>query len=106
MNVAIKPSTVNLIAKLLHVLAESGTIGVPEEHEIVAQLRSLSREGVPLPVIVPKLIDQSEAAAMLGIGLSNFKKLEHENAFPFKRKLVGTSVRYRNTDVIKYLLSE
>jgi len=50
MNVAIKPSTVNLIAKLLHVLAEAGTIGVPEEHEIVAQLRSLSREGVPLPV--------------------------------------------------------
>ena len=55
---------------------------------------------------MPKLIDQKEAAEMLGIGFSNFKKLEKSNAFPCKRRMVGTSVRYRNTDIIKFILSE
>ena len=55
------------------------------------------------PVIVPKLIDQKEAAEMLGIGHSNFKRLESEGAFPFQRKMVGSAVRYRNTDIIDYI---
>jgi len=42
---------------------------------------------------------------MLGIGYSNFKKLEAEGAFPFQRKMVGSSVRYRNIDVIDYICS-
>ena len=42
---------------------------------------------------------------MLGISHSNFKKLEAEGAFPFKRKMVGSAVRYRNTDVIDYIIS-
>ena len=47
-----------------------------------------------------------EAASMLGIGLSNFKKLESEGRFPFKRKMVGSSVRYRNTDVYQFICAE
>ena len=42
---------------------------------------------------------------MLGISHSNFKKLEAEGTFPFKRKMVGSAVRYRNTDVIDYIVS-
>ena len=59
-----------------------------------------------MPPITPKLIDQREAAEMLGLGLSNFKKLEKENAFPFKRRMVGSSVRYRNLDVLRYIMME
>ena len=57
------------------------------------------------PIIVPKLIDQREAADMLGISHSNVKKLEAEGAFPFQRKMVGSAVRYRNTDIIDYIVS-
>jgi len=45
--------------------------------------------------MMPKLIDRTEAATMLGLGLSNFKKLENEHAFPFQRKMIGSSIRYR-----------
>ena len=36
--------------------------------------------------------------------LANFKK--QEPYLPFKRKYVGHGVRYRNTDVIKFILSD
>lgn len=55
--------------------------------------------------MMPKLIDRTEAAAMLGLGLSNFKKLESEHAFPFQRKMIGSSIRYRNTDILHYIMS-
>lgn len=106
MDMRIKSTTVNLIAKLLHPLAEAGVLSIPEEREIVAQLRSLAKNGETVPVVLPKLIDQSEAAAMLGISLANFKKLERNEAFPFKRKQIGTAVRYRNTDIVKFILTE
>ena len=41
---------------------------------------------------------------MLGISLANFKK--QEPYLPFKRKYVGHGVRYRNTDVIRFILSD
>ena len=43
---------------------------------------------------------------LLCIGLSNFKKLEKEGYFPFTRRMVGTSVRYRNLDILKFMLSK
>ena len=84
-------------------LAEDGIIPLPEYHEAISQLTSLAEHGIPKPTVVPKLIDQREAAEMLGIGLSNFKKLEGEGAFPFKRKMVGSSVRYRNMGILDLL---
>jgi hypothetical protein len=36
--------------------------------------------------------------------LANFKK--QEPYLPFKRKYVGHGIRYRNTDVIKFILSD
>lgn len=102
----IKGSTVGLLAKLLRPLAEAGALSFAEEREIVAQLRSLSKTGETIPAVLPKLIDQPEAAEMLGISLANFKKLERCDAFPFKRKQIGTAVRYRNTDIVRFILSE
>ena len=106
MDVRIKGTTVNLIAKLLHPLAEAGVLSIPEEREIVAQLRNLAKNGETIPAVLPKLIDQPEAAEMLGISLANFKKLERNGAFPFRRKKIGTAVRYRNSDIIKFILTE
>lgn len=102
----IRPQTVKLITRLLNPLTESNLIMVPEYREIIAQLKYLSTHGEPLPVVVPKMINQSEAADMLGISLSNFKKLEAEGAFPFKRRMVGSAVRYRNTDVLRYMFMD
>ena len=106
MNQLIRHQTVKLISKLIHPLTESNLISVPEYREIVAQLKHLAERGTPLPTVVPRLIDQTGAAEMLGISLANFKRLERENYFPFKRKMVGTSVRYHNTAIVRYMLAE
>ena len=105
MNHMITLNTVRYFKRIMRPLAEDGIIPLPEYHEAISQLTSLAEHGIPKPTVVPKLIDQREAAEMLGIGLSNFKKLESEGAFPFKRKMVGSSVRYRNTDIIDYIVS-
>ena len=101
----IRPQTVRLIKRILTPLADEGLIFVPELNDIIANLKHISEKGELLPAIMPKLIDQEQASTMLGIGLSNFKKLERENAFSFKRKMVGTSVRYRNTDIINFIMA-
>jgi len=75
-----------------------------EYREVIAQLKHLAVKGEQRPVAVPKLIDMNEAAAMLGISLAHFKN--QERSFPFKRKMIGTSVRYRNTDIVKYILTD
>lgn len=106
MEVKIKSSTVNLLAKLLRPLTEAGVVSFVEEKEIVAQLRNLAKTGEMIPAILPKLIDQQQAAEMLGISLANFKKMERNQALPFKRKQIGTAVRYRNTDIVKFILAE
>lgn len=100
----IRITTVNVISKLLNSLTDVDVLSVPEKREIVAQLRNLAHNGTPLPIVVPKLIDQCEAAEMLGISLSNFKK--QEQYLPFKRKMVGHGVRYRNTDVVRFILND
>ncbi|MBE6371881.1 MAG: hypothetical protein E7055_07370 [Lentisphaerae bacterium] len=100
----IRNQTVNLISKILHPLTESNLIPFPEYREIVAQLRNIANKGEPLPVVVPKLLTMEETANMLGISLANFKK--QEPYLPFKRKYVGHGIRYRNTDVIKFILAD
>ena len=104
--VTIRPRTVKLLAKFLRPLTDEGIILNSEEKSILSNLKSLAEKGVVLPPVIPKLIDQKEAAEMLGIGHSNFKKLEAEGAFPFKRRMVGSSVRYKNTDVIKFIMAD
>ena len=105
-DVTISLETVRMFKRIMRPVAEEGIIPLPEFNEAISQLTSLAEHGKPKPVIIPRLVDMKEASEILGIGLSNFKKLEGENAFPFKRKMVGTSVRYRNTDLYEFLLSE
>lgn len=104
MSYPIRHQTVILIGKLLHPLTESNLIPVPEYREIIAQLKHLAAKGEPLPDVVPKLVDMNEAAQMLGVSLANFKKLEPQ--LPFKRKMVGHAVRFRNTDIVRYILAD
>ena len=54
--------------------------------------------------MVPKLLNGKEAAEMLGMSYANFRNLDRNGHFPFKRKEIGTSVRYFNTDILKYIL--
>jgi len=102
----IRPRTVTFIGRLLRPISDEGIISVTEYNEIVANLRHLSRMGTPLPPMQPRLIDQRKAAEMLGVSHANFKKLEREGAIPFKRKMIGSSVRYRNTDILKFIMAD
>lgn len=104
--IQITARTVRIVKRIMRPIAEEGLIPLPEFNEMISQLTSLAEHGTVKPSIVPRLVDQREAAEMLGVSYSNFKKLEAENAFPFKRKMVGSSVRYRNTDIVAFILSE
>ena len=106
MNHAIRPKTVQLIAKVLRPWADEGVISVLEYNAILAQLKDFAEHGKSRPDIMPKLITQEEAAGMLGSGLSNFKKLEKEGAFSFNRRMLGGGVRYKNLDVIDFILQD
>lgn len=105
-NQNIRPKSVKLISRLIQPWIDEGVIPVSEATEIIANLKCLAEKGSLMPPVIPKLIDQREAADMLGIGLSNFKKLERENSFPFKRRMVGSAVRYRNLDLIAYIMAD
>lgn len=100
----VRYTTVKLIGRLLQPLSEAGLISVPELNNIMGNLRYLSQKGEVKPDILPRLISQQEAGEMLGIGLSNFKHIEKSGAFSFKRRKIGNSIRYLNTDVIDYML--
>src|SRR5574344_2388538 len=102
-NTEITIKTVRMFKRIMRPVAEEGMIPLAEYNEAISQLTSLAEHGSLKPVVVPKLIDQREAAEMLGIGFSNFKKLEAEGAFPFRRKMVGSAVRYRNTDILDFI---
>ena len=101
----IRIQSVKLISRFLRIMTDEDLVSVPEANTIIAELKHIAERGENFPPIMPKLIDQEAAAAMLGVGLSNFKKLERENAFSFKRKMVGTSVRYRNIDIINFIMA-
>jgi hypothetical protein len=107
MNHAINPRTVSLVSKLLKPLSDEGFIQVAELREIIANLHHLASKGTLLPVVVPRLVSQEEAAETLGIGLSNFKKLERCGMLSgIRRKMVGSSVRYRSTELASFVLAD
>ena len=104
--IQINISTVKLIKRFLLILVDTHIIGNGECNEIITQLRYISEKSEYKPDIKPKLLTQTEVSEILGLSLSNFKKLEKQGAFPFKRKLVGSSVRYRNISVFEYINQE
>jgi len=105
-NSMLRPKTVKLIGRIMKPLVDEGVIFVSEEQIVSANLKNLANKGRLMPIVVPKLINQREAAEMLGLGYSNFKKLEKESAFPFHRRMVGSSVRYRNIDIVEYIMTD
>ncbi len=106
MTTSLRPNTAKLLARLIKPLVDEGVILVSEEQIINSNLKYLATKGELMPAVVPKLINQQEAADMLGLAYSNFKKLEREGVFPFQRKTIGSSVRYRNIDVIKFIMAD
>jgi len=78
----IRPKTVKLLSRIIKPLSDEGVIYIAEEKEIFSNLKHLSEKGNLIPLTVPKLIDQKEAAKMLCLGYNNFKKLEKEGSFP------------------------
>lgn len=106
MNGKVRPSTVKLIDRLLKAMVDEGIVLESERREVTANLKYLAAHGTLIPPVLPRLVDQREAADMLGISFANFKKMERDGAFPFSRKMVGSSVRFRNTDITKFILSD
>ncbi len=104
-NIVIKPETVKKVSKWLKLFSDEGAISVVEFKEIISQLKYISEKSEIKPLIMPKLMKKDEAAKMMDIGLTKFKQLEKLGDFPFKRRKIGSSVRYLNTDVFDFITS-
>ena len=97
--------TVQLTCRLLAPLMDSGLVMAGELTIIRKNLTTLAKTGELAPVIAPKLLTPQEAAEMLAISYSQFRALEKEGAFPFRRRMIGNkTVRYLTTDLIDYLV--
>ena len=104
--ISIRPKTIHLLARIMKPFIEEGIIAQTEANSIIANLRSISEKGTPLKEVQPKLLTQQNVSEMLGIAFSNFRKLEAQGEFPFRRRLIHGSVRYLNLDVLEYMLAE
>ena len=100
----IRPATARLTARLLAPLLDSGLVTADELAAIRNALTALTKAD-PTPPVAPKLIRPQEAAELLSVSYSQFRALEKEGAFPFRRRLVGNkTVRYLNVEVISYMI--
>ena len=103
-NNRIKPITAKLISRLASVLLDSGSLTQCEYDVIKRNLNSLAKTGELALPIESKMLTPQEVAELLAISYSQFRALEKENVFSFKRVMIGSkTVRYRNTDVIRYI---
>ena len=101
---SVRPATVRLVTKLIAPLLDSGLVTNTEYNAIYQNLAYLAKKGEQMPPVPPRLITGQEAAEILGISFSQFRTLEREGAFPFKRRIIGgRNVRYRNTDIYAYM---
>jgi len=96
--------TAHLTCRLLAQLVGSGVVTASELAIISRNLKSLAKTGELAPQVLPKLITTEEAAQMLAISASQFRALEKEGNFPFRRRMIGgKTVRYLNTEIIEYM---
>jgi len=103
-NNRIKPMTAKMISRLAAVLLDSGSLTQYEYDVIRRNLNSLAKTGELALPIESKMLTPQEVAELLAISYSQFRALEKEDVFPFKRVMIGSkTVRYRNSDVIKYI---
>lgn len=102
----LRSETVKLIKDLLKPWVERDVVTAEEATLLTAQMKAIKSTGGIVEPVVPKLLDQDEVSQLLGMGKSQFRKLEKEGCFPFKRKTMGTSVKYRNIEVYHYIMAE
>ena len=103
-NNRIRPMTARLVSRLASVLLDSGSLTQCEYDVIKRNLNSLAKTGELALPIESKMLTPQEVAELLAISYSQFRALEKENVFSFKRVMIGSkTVRYRNTDVIRYI---
>lgn len=101
----LRMQTVRLTCRLLAVLMDDGRVTAGELAIIRKNLTALAKTGELAPAVTPKLIPGQEAAEMLGISYSQFRTLEKEGEFPFRRRSIGgKTVRFLNTEILDYML--
>ena len=93
---------VALILRVARVFVEEGNLAQSDYYTIAEQLKHLAKTGTPTPAITPRLLSSAEVADLLGLGISNFKKIEH--TLPFKRRMVSGSVKFCNIEVYNYIV--
>ena len=104
----LRMATVRWIGRLLAVSLDVGALTVGEYNIVMKTLRDAAKKGETKEPEVPlRLIDGREAANLLNVSYSQFRALESEGVFPFRRKMLGKkTVRYRITDINNYILSD
>ena len=105
-NQYISPDKIRWIGRHLAADIDVGLLTPGEYDAIMNALRNLSKHGVPCCPEKPRLLKVEEVAALLSISKSQFRAMEAEGKFPFKRKMVGASVRYLNLDIYRYMASD
>lgn len=99
----VRPNVVRYIGRHLATDLDAGFLTAGEYDAIMHSLRVLSKNGAAPPEVTPKLIKAPEAAELLAISYAEFRKLASEGAFPFKRRILGKSVRYYYPDIVAFM---
>lgn len=107
-NIGLRMSVVRWLGRHLAIDLDMGALTANEYNVIMKILRAAAKKGETKEPEVPlRLVDGREAADILGISYSQFRALEAEGIFPFRRKMLGKkTVRYRITDINSYILSD
>ena len=100
-----RESTVKFLRRMLCPLMETGVLSRDEFNLMFMYLTSLAKNGKPPAEVQPKLIRGPEAAELLAISYAEFRKLEAEGVFPFKRRAFGKNVRYFYPDIVEFMRS-
>ena len=103
MQAEIRFQTVRLVKRVLSPWMEEGIISNPEYREIIHQLKHLSEKGRLAPEVPNRVIKRPELAEILGLSLSNLKKLEKEGHINIPILRVGRSIRYRLHDAFRFI---
>ena len=104
-NSFLRLQTAHLTCRLLAQLLDSGLVTTGELSIIRKNLTALAKTGELAPAVTPRLLTGPEAAEMLSISFSQFRALEKEGAFPFRRRMIGgKTVRFMNTEILDYML--
>ena len=107
-NNGLRMSVVRWLGRHLAIDLDMGALTANEYNVIMKILRAAAKKGETKEPEVPlRLVDGREAADILGISYSQFRALEAEGIFPFRRKMLGKkTVRYRITDINNYILAD